>query len=82
MAAVMPLLSTIAQQRAGAVAILTIMTKETTTSRDQDGQKGAVEDDRPTPATNAPALDANGLPNDKKKIAEDAAGAREDKTQG
>jgi hypothetical protein len=58
------------------------MTKETTTSRDQDIHKGAIEDERPTKTTNAPALDANGLPNDKKKIAEDAVAARADGTQG
>jgi hypothetical protein len=58
------------------------MTKEATTSRDQDAHKGAVEDERPSQAANAPALDANGLPNDKKKIAEDAVAARADGTQG
>jgi hypothetical protein len=55
--------------------------KETTT-RDQDIHKGATEDERPSGATNAPALDANGLPNDEKRIAEDSVGAREDGTQG
>ena len=50
--------------------------------RDQDEGKGAVEDDTVTLKSNAPALDANGMPNDLKKIAEVAAGAREDKTQG
>jgi hypothetical protein len=33
-------------------------------------------------ATNAPGLDGNGLPNDETAIAEDALGAREDKSQG
>ena len=50
--------------------------------RDQDESKGAVEDDTVPLKSNAPALDANGMPNDPKKIAEVAAGAREDKTQG
>jgi hypothetical protein len=59
-----------------------MMTKEATTSRDQDIHKGAIEDERPSKATNAPALDANGLPNDKKKIAEDAVAARADGTTG
>jgi hypothetical protein len=52
------------------------------TSRDQDIHKGALEDGRPSGATNAPGLDGNGLPNDETAIAEDALGAREDKTQG
>jgi hypothetical protein len=55
--------------------------KETTT-RDHDIHKGAIEDGRPSGATNAPALDADGLPNDEKAIAEDSVGAREDGTQG
>jgi hypothetical protein len=63
-------------------AVGAMMTKDATTSRDQDIHKGAIEDGRPSKATNAPALDANGLPNDKKKIAEEALAAREDKTQG
>ena len=52
------------------------------TSPDQDLKKGATEDERPSEGTNAPALDDQGLPNDAKAIAEDAVGAREDKTQG
>jgi hypothetical protein len=52
------------------------------TSRDHDIHKGALEDGRPSGATNAPGLDGNGLPNDETAIAEDALGAREDKTQG
>jgi len=59
-----------------------MMTKDTTTSRDQDVHKGAVEDDLPTKATNAPALDGNGLPKDTKKIAEEAVAARADGTTG
>lgn len=58
------------------------MTRKETTSRDQDISKGAVEDECPSGATNAPALDADGLPNDEKAIAEDAVGAGEDGTQG
>jgi len=58
------------------------MNSKETTTRDQDIHKGATEDERPSGATNAPALDANGLPNDEKRIAEDSVGAREDGTQG
>lgn len=58
------------------------MTPKTTTSPDNDIHKGATEDGRPIEGTNAPALDANGLPNDEKAIVEDALGAREDGTQG
>jgi hypothetical protein len=52
------------------------------TSRDQDIHKGVLEDERLSGATNAPGLDGNGLPNDETAIAEDAVGAREDKSQG
>jgi hypothetical protein len=52
------------------------------TSRDHDIHKGAVEDEQPSGATNAPALDANGLPKDRTTIAANALGAREDETQG
>ncbi len=58
------------------------MNSKETTTRDQDIHKGATEDERPAKTTNAPALDANGLPNDKKKIAEEAVAARADGTQG
>lgn len=58
------------------------MNSKETTTRDQDIRKGATEDERPSGATNAPALDANGLPNDEKRIAEDSVGARADGTQG
>ena len=51
-------------------------------SGDPDGRKGAVEDGRPGGTTHAPGLDDNGLPNDEKKITEDAVGAREDRSQG
>jgi hypothetical protein len=53
-----------------------------TTSRDQDTHKGAIEDGRPNEGTNAPALDENGLPNDDTAIAQDALGANEDQSQG
>jgi hypothetical protein len=52
------------------------------TSRDQDIHKGVLEDGGPSGATNAPGLDGNGLPNDETAIAEDALGAREDRSQG
>lgn len=46
-------------------------------------RKGATEDDRPDPnRPGAPGLDDNGLPNDATAIAQDAVGAREDKSQG
>ena len=50
--------------------------------RDQDERKGATEDDRIQKKSNAPALDANGMPNDPTAIAEDALGVQEDKSQG
>jgi hypothetical protein len=50
---------------------------------DPDIHKGAVEDDTPAAAgENHPGLDRNGVPNDPTAIAQDALGAREDKTQG
>jgi hypothetical protein len=56
-------------------------------STDQDQSKGAVEGDRPSDKQQsnknaAGALDSNGLPKDKVKIAEDVIGANADKTQG
>ena len=51
-------------------------------SRDADVHKGAMEDGRPSGATNAPGLDDEGLPNDETAIAEDAIGARADGSQG
>ena len=51
-------------------------------SRDHDSRKGAMEDERPSAATNAPGLDDQGLPNDATAIAEDALGARADGSQG
>ena len=50
---------------------------------DQDRHKGAKEDDRPGPERSShPGLDQNGLPNDPAAIAQDAVGARRDKTEG
>jgi hypothetical protein len=51
-------------------------------SRDHDGSKGAIEDERPSDGTNAPGLDSEGMPNDDTAITEDALGARSDGTQG
>jgi hypothetical protein len=54
-----------------------------TSTRDQDGKKGAMEEERPgPPRPNAPALDENGLPNDSTAIAQDRLGATDDKSQG
>lgn len=52
------------------------------TSSDADAHKGAMEDERPWAGTNAPGLDEDGLPDDQIAIAQDAIGAREDKSQG
>ena len=52
------------------------------TKPDQDIHKGAVEDETPNEKNNAPALDGEGLPNDKTKIRGNAISAREDGTQG
>ena len=53
---------------------------------DPDAQKGAVEGDRPTDIQhynrNAPALDADGLPDNRIAIAEDVIGANEDESEG
>ena len=54
----------------------------TLTSGHHDIGKGAVEDDRPIEATNAPGLDDQGLPNDAMAIAEDVLGAQADGSQG
>jgi hypothetical protein len=55
-------------------------------STDQDEGKGAVEGDRPTDEQhsnrNAPALDEEGLPNDRVAIAEDVIGANVDGSEG
>ena len=46
-------------------------------------KKGAFEDGYPsTTTTNAPGLDADGLPDDETAIAADALGARVDGSQG
>lgn len=50
--------------------------------RDHDIQKGVVEDGAPTTTTNAPGLDADGLPDDDTAIAACALGARVDGSQG
>jgi hypothetical protein len=51
--------------------------------RDQDAQKGAMEDDRRGPdRSNTVGLDDDGLPNDPVAIAQDAMGAIEDQSQG
>jgi hypothetical protein len=52
-----------------------------------DQHEGAVESDRPTDRpqqghANAPALDDQGMPNDKDRIAQDRIGANMDETQG
>jgi hypothetical protein len=53
---------------------------------DSDEHIGAVEGDRPTDPQqgnpNAPALDADGLPNDPDAIAQDVIGANLDETEG
>jgi len=53
---------------------------------DPDEHKGVLQGDRPSdPAQgnrNAPALDAEGLPDDPVAICEDVLGANEDETQG
>jgi hypothetical protein len=58
------------------------MTSGTAAHRDQDERKGAIEDGAVQEQSNAPALDANGMPNDEIAIAEDSIGARQDQTQG
>jgi hypothetical protein len=60
-----------------------VMKTPATSTRDQDGKKGAMEEERPgPPRPNAPALDENGLPNDSTAIAQDRVGAADDKSQG
>jgi hypothetical protein len=51
-------------------------------SRDHDIRKGAVEDRYSSATTNAPGLDADGLPDDETTIAAFALGARVDGSQG
>jgi len=54
--------------------------------RDPEGQKGAIEGDRPSDEQignpNAPGVDENGLPDDPVAVAEDEIGANEDESQG
>ncbi len=50
-------------------------------SADNDGQKGAIEDERPD-LGRSPGLDQDGLPDDAIAIAQDAVGARVDQSQG
>jgi hypothetical protein len=50
---------------------------------DNDIHKGAKEEGRPGPRRSShPGLDKNGLPNDPIAIAQDALGARADKSHG
>jgi hypothetical protein len=58
------------------------ITRAAVMSRDHDIQKGAVEDGYPNITTNAPGLDADGLPDDEMGIAASALGARVDGAQG
>jgi hypothetical protein len=59
------------------------MDKPTQPKTDNDIHKGAVEENRPGPErSNHPGLDKNGLPNNPVAIAQDALGAKEDKSQG
>jgi hypothetical protein len=60
-----------------------VMTNRTPQTADNDIHKGAKEDDRPGPRRSShPGLDKNGLPNDPIAIAQDALGAKADKSQG
>lgn len=59
------------------------MENEKSSTTDHDARKGAMEEERPEPnGPGAPGLDGNGLPNDETAIAQDAVGARQDRTQG
>jgi hypothetical protein len=53
---------------------------------DPDGDKGAVEGDRPPDSQhynhNAPGVNEDGLPDDRTAIAEDVISANVDETQG
>ena len=57
-------------------------TRAAARSRDHDISKGAIEDGYPSTTTNAPGLDADGLPDDETAIAAYALGARVDGSQG
>jgi hypothetical protein len=62
------------------------MAAEKPTTPDEDDHLGAVEGDRATDTgqgnRNAPALNEQGLPDDKVAICEDVIGANVDDTQG
>jgi hypothetical protein len=59
------------------------MTTPESSTRDQDGKKGAMEEERPGPTRpDTPAFDENGLPNDSTAIARDRLGATDDQSQG
>jgi hypothetical protein len=68
---------------AAGIRELLVMKPPESPTRDQDGKKGAMEEDRPgPPRPDAPALDDNGLPNDSTAIAQDRLGAADDGSQG
>ena len=58
------------------------ITRAAVRSRDHDIGKGAIEDGYPSTITNAPGLDADGLPDDETAIAAYALAARVDGSQG
>jgi len=63
------------------------MNSKKTVQRDADQHLGVVEGDRPDDEPNegnrnAPALDAEGMPNDPIAICEDAIGANVDESEG
>ena len=69
-------MSTIKQNADAAIRRAPVM------SRDHDIQKGAIEDGYPSTTTNAPGLDADGLPDDETAIAAYVLGARVDGSTG
>jgi hypothetical protein len=59
------------------------MDNSTRPTADNDLHKGAREDGRPGPERSShPGLDHDGLPNDPIAIAQDALGAKADRSQG
>ena len=60
----------------------TAITRAAVMSRDHDIGKGAIEVGCVSTTTNAPGLDADGLPDDETAIASHALGARIDGSQG
>ena len=58
------------------------ITRAAVMSRDHDIGKGAIEDGYASTTTDAPGLDADGLPDDEAAIASCALGARADGSQG